>query len=1045
MIRQRVLYVGIGGSGLDLGIQLDEALRRQICGLDGRSLSRRGGVFAGFQPNQLPNFIQSVYIDFASESLQNVTSRIKGGNAHAANDLIPTIENYRSLAQDLRLECDPESVAWIPPKSEDEPNVKPLNGGAGQFPTVGRAAMFHSIKNQGFDNALGNKLSRAVKELEGSGQLDAYTGQVSALKTIAVYVGFSLSGGTGCGLFLDILYLLTRQLKKDAPNNPCVIIPIVMLPSTFGNDLPPEKARRARLNAAPGLLDIARLMQHHHRPDVERSTDFEIVYPDPTIGRFSMEYLGTAPTIPVVSVIAKGDQMDRDDVMRSVAAAIVSHASSTVVQEAGAGVGITNENSFIENLINDIPDISSSHQLGLGTHPLMPMVASSLTVPSRQIADVLAQRAVADGVSALTSSLEQMSAPTKEQIDEFISHCGLGDMVRPNVFSEETNLNFAVPSGIRTQSDLDQALIKARQRATSATPIIKTKIDDAIARRSVFSPLSALKLMLQANPQLSLVRAISIAQAALNQLETGGTKVAAGVGTQVPGKKNGKKSGTNPLKKVLPQRVTVANAAKAIQVEEAAFKERVREMWWTEWGQRRMSWTASVENGREQFTELQRYLKTLVDSAKANVGADQANLSQRRHSVISFVPTEGRVMSDFFDVLYFRSCDRVREMRAENDRSPEALLMNVCTGSDQPNAWVEFVSLYDNKKDQTSIFESLLTPMRSAMESAMTGDGNRSGTLKDLNSLLREACLPQRSADSEALIGALGDLVPDTLIPAGDHKSARVLISYPGDRNEEIEALITSKVSLGASFAALLGKQSTKLLFTPTGDGDVVTVNINVIGQGLLDQPETREILRLWTSTTDSANSELLSWRQRLGYQTQEQLFSRASRDDVMAQLLRALVYGDLKIIQGQISSPEKLEIGNERTADSSMTRVEFSVPQSEGMSSWPNVLTAYERLVLSLDPEKDMRDKVVKSVMGSPVRMGRVTIPQEVHALWGMRDEQIARIKSDLEKANVFGPLKVRSLRAALDFWESTLPKAFDKPIDTEFVSLQAALANVH
>lgn len=367
--------------------------------------------------------------------------------------------------------------------------------------------------------------------------------------------------------------------------------------------------------------------------------------------------------------------------------------------------------------------------------------------------------------------------------------------------------------------------------------------------------------------------------------------------------------------------------------------------------------------------------------------------------------------------------------------------MNVCTGPDQPNAWVEFVANYDSKKDPTSIYETLLTPMRSAMESAMTGDGDRLGTLKDLNSLLREACLPQRSADSEALIGALGDLVPDTLIPAGDHKSARVLISYPGDRNEDIESLITSKVSLGASFAALLGKQSTKLLFTPTGDGDVVTVNINVIGQGLLDQPETREILRLWTSTTDSANSELLPWRQRLGYQTQEQLFSKASRDDVLAQLLRALVYGDLKITHGDIKSPEKMEIGNERTADSSMTRVDFSVPQSETMSSWPNVLTAYERLVLSLDPEKDMRDKVVKSVMGSPPRMGRAPIPEEVKMLWSMRTDQIARIKADLEKANVYGPLKVRSLYASLEFWETTLPKAFERPIDTEFASLRAAL----
>jgi hypothetical protein len=91
------------------------------------------------------------------------------------------------------------------------------------------------------------------------------------------------------------------------------------------------------------------------------------------------------------------------------------------------------------------------------------------------------------------------------------------------------------------------------------------------------------------------------------------------------------------------------------------------------------------------------------------------------------------------------------------------------------------------------------------------------------------------------------------------------------------------------------------------------------------------------------------------------------------------------------------------------------------------------------------MRDKVVKSVMGSPVHMGRAPIPDEVRMLWGMRDEQITRIKGDLEKSNVYGPLKVRSLRAALEFWEWTLPKAFEKPIDTEFASLRAALNNAH
>ena len=57
MIRQRVLYVGIGGTGLDLGVHLHEALQREICGPDGRALNRVG-TFANLEPNQLPSFVQ---------------------------------------------------------------------------------------------------------------------------------------------------------------------------------------------------------------------------------------------------------------------------------------------------------------------------------------------------------------------------------------------------------------------------------------------------------------------------------------------------------------------------------------------------------------------------------------------------------------------------------------------------------------------------------------------------------------------------------------------------------------------------------------------------------------------------------------------------------------------------------------------------------------------------------------------------------------------------------------------------------------------------
>ena len=206
MIRQRILYVGIGGSGLDLGIELDKAMRREICGLDGRSLVKRGGAFAGLKPNQLPQFIQSLYIDFAAESLASVTKDIELGNARAAMNLVPTVDNYPSLATDLRLKVKPE-LSWIP-ASTGEPQIKPLNAGAGQFPTVGRAAFFGSIESQGYKKAIGVDLQAVIGQLDLSlGQLDAYTNQ-NSISDLAVYVGFSMSGGTGCGVFLDVLQLL---------------------------------------------------------------------------------------------------------------------------------------------------------------------------------------------------------------------------------------------------------------------------------------------------------------------------------------------------------------------------------------------------------------------------------------------------------------------------------------------------------------------------------------------------------------------------------------------------------------------------------------------------------------------------------------------------------------------------------------------------------------------------------------------------------------------------------------------------------------------
>ena len=74
----RFVYVGIGGTGLKIGKALEGLLRDEMCGPDGRGLIRRGGTFAGLQPRQLPDFIQTLYLDFSEQDLVSLQ-----------NDLLP--------------------------------------------------------------------------------------------------------------------------------------------------------------------------------------------------------------------------------------------------------------------------------------------------------------------------------------------------------------------------------------------------------------------------------------------------------------------------------------------------------------------------------------------------------------------------------------------------------------------------------------------------------------------------------------------------------------------------------------------------------------------------------------------------------------------------------------------------------------------------------------------------------------------------------------------------------------------------------------------
>jgi hypothetical protein len=1039
MIRQRILYVGIGGSGLDLGVKLDEALRREICGLDGRALIKSGS-FPSLRPNQLPSFVQSLYIDFAAESLSHITKNIRGGNAVAASNLVPTIDNYSAVATSLRLHSG-NDFPWIPP-APGEPNVKPLNAGAGQYPTVGRAAFFESVKSQSYRKALGDDITSVINALDESiGQLNVYTRQ-NCVSDVAVYVGFSMSGGTGCGIFLDVIQLMMLEFHTLLPKVGVTILPIVLLPSTFDGILPVDNARRAKLNAARGLLDLAETIEQLQQPNTARRADFRIKYPDSTIGSngvVGVEFLGKAPMIPVATLVEKPSIMNRDDVARSVAASIVAQ-SSTVreVRGAAAAVGVSteNKNSFIEDLINLIPQIQTPHKFGLGTHPLMPMVSASLTLPSRRIADIVAKQIIVEGLDDIAMQLNRSSSSVGNWKD-ILGHLRLDDLTRPETFDSETNLKFAPRVQPKSTSELDEQLNNLQGRISSVMPAIESLIKQRIAQRSVFQLLDGLRKYLTAegaSSGLDLPTALVTTGQALNQLET---KRAATTEASA-----GKRTAPKKKFSLLPRKLEPAVIKTAFENARKKFEADVESAWWKHWSSQSAAWANSVETGRASLLEVQRHLENLRDEFEKQVVSDQAELGQARVGVVNFVPTNGRSIADSLAQLTIDTATQIRRSRQLEDQSPAALLRALAC-QDGYNAWAEMVQRIARRATQTQIFEALTERVREAVEEAMTGTESVPGTLPRLSQLLISVANAATTSESTALTLALGELMPDGLIPGGTFKTGRVLISYPGTKNEAVEKMIKQCLSLGGKYRDLLSKD-TREEWTATGDSDVVTVNVNLIGQGLLDNRETREILLCWRAAITSTNDDKLKWRQRRNFKNIDQIFTGRTQDHLLNALVSALFAGTLEVTAGSLQDPQRLLLRDASGQVADLARVEIEVPPLRGFSTWPNVLYAFERMVLEINTSEDFRGTVVGQmfVTRPPILQGdqHVTIPEVVRSLLGLRAGELAKLNAtDLSN---FGEGALRMIHNAIEFWEHGLVNAIDFEIPGAFYrSLAAAI----
>ena len=130
---QPVLFVGLGGTGCDIGAVLERRMREEICGPDGNDF-RRLRAKEGMLPYQLPSCVQFVYADMNQAELDRLPRRVVPGpehipaaalTAHYVTGLVPDVASYPELAVNLRLQAERVVEGWLPPatsgRAESEP------------------------------------------------------------------------------------------------------------------------------------------------------------------------------------------------------------------------------------------------------------------------------------------------------------------------------------------------------------------------------------------------------------------------------------------------------------------------------------------------------------------------------------------------------------------------------------------------------------------------------------------------------------------------------------------------------------------------------------------------------------------------------------------------------------------------------------------------------------------------------------------------------------------------------------------------------------
>lgn len=953
-IYRRMLSVNVGGIGGRLGVQTEHSFRTALCGPDGTALA--DGSFArSMGAYELPRCIQSVYFDFDEADLENVrrsTAGIPAGVVDATRQIVelaPTADSFSDAAEMLRIN-DRESVTTWLPDADGEPQKAPLSSGAGQLPTIGRTALFEAFRSQGGVHVVTQALGTAFARLAAAGgDLAALSGD-SAHSGIDVFLAFSGAGGTGAGIFLDLLRLIAQvHEEQNGPESDLAIYPLVVMPSAFPTEGKPKERRFHDLNASLVLRDLFEIVDLTHTCPTAIP---KIMYP----GDIKPVVTAAVPAKTAV-LFSRPQTLEMDDLLRSIVSFMLSIVGTTVSTDRG-GEFIPLSSQLINAALQGQPAPD-----GIGNRPASTALAAELRIPVEEIGETLSQHLMAAATHELGEPEPGEERENLRLYDRFGAASKLDELVNPAAPSELPAIDGRGATEITTQ------LQKRAKRAMEARAALRGRLESNLSRLAREADYGAGIEALTADYDLFRIARVLLGHSKYTEeITRGGFRGAVARIGQEPPPNPRQFTDAPPALPALQdrykglQRLAVNDPAvrEAIKLQDAWLRWAAEQTCHEVWKRYQNAWEPRLRAMEERIRELLQAFEADAAAEPEDFRHRCGRLYRKRTGVVDLVP-DGGLSNDLEPWYRGAVLPRLCEVLGLPEGSGEGrILKEIMHGR-----WREAYEVTTVEAEPAAARDLTLNAVRKVLkEKVLAAAGADNPLLPSLETLLREAAYAnpdKRSNVSDnlltALQRALQQLLPTDFRPGGAEDGVsgelRVNVFYPaGQPDVAIERYLEN--------TALMSIQQQHHEFHPLSGVDFISVVLRREALPATAIEEYRRLMRVRAQALEHATpGDLLPWRQRLGHDPTWLMLRRDERVAVLMSFLAALWDGSVKVSAGTDEDPKQILVYQvDLTAGAPM--VLDLRGTSGGVSRWVDLVCAYERYVLAADPQDLARCKAL-------------------------------------------------------------------------------------